>query len=262
MEVIFDNGESLQFAFLDSPVTSHYKNVYKHLQHVPFDFNKWDMPNYDKSQAHNDLEKFATLLDITLDPIKLNDQNYFNYLHSIYENNYNGSEHWLSYHEQIHLCESLLHNGDSSGFYHIDWREKGGMLTGKFNNQWITDLQNTVKAGQIFFRWSELGKIPYTYWKNCEPDSIERLCELAKPMLHLRPKVQIAVKKLNFIPESNIEKFSHWWKKYHDEWCAHWNLQKWPIEYMFGVIPYAETSQVDILQKLVEQKSCPVKIRI
>jgi len=261
MDVIFDTGDTVCFEFLDSPVTAHYKKVYKNLQHVTFEFQQWDLPYYNQERCFAGLENYAKLLGIDVQKNMMRNQDYLNSLHEIYEKSYDGSSNWLYYHEHIHLCESAIRNGESSGYYHIDWREKGGLLTGAYRQSWNNYLISTVKPGQIFFQWSELGKRPYTYWHNNEPNNINRLCELAKPMLALRPKIIIAVDCINTLQHVSSEEFDNWWNTYHNDWCAHWGIDQWSLQHMYGVIPYAQTHQIDLLSSLAKENRCPIKIK-
>ena len=262
MKVYFDNDTFVKFDFIDSPLTDYYQRVYKHLQHVPLQFFNWDLP-YNTSECCLKLEHYASLLGINVDQSKIKDQDYLNYLHQIYEKKYDGNEQWLYYHEHIHLCEDLNKGSKGTGIYHIDWRQKAGPLTGKYNSAYTKSLVNTVKTGQIFFKWSELGKTPYVYWKNGEPNNIKRMCELAKPMLAVRPKALIACKDIYTtanLTDKNL--FNNWWNQYHDEWCMYWNIPEWTLDQMFGVIPYAQTHQVNDLKYLAENNHCPVAIKI
>ena len=261
MIITFDNNTTITFEFLDSPITNYYQCAYKHLQHLPIEFNSWDLP-YVETDCFLGLQNYATLLGIDVDKSKFENQNYLNKLHEIYKKNYDGSKNWLYYHEHIHLCEDHNNSHKKASVYHIDWREKAGPITGKYQTEYTRSLVTKVKAGQIFFKWSELGKIPYTYWKDGEPDNINRICELAKPMLAVRPKISIACQDIDFLANKDAQGFNKWWRQFCNKWCNHWGLTEWTLDQMFGIIPYAQTQQVDQLQYLAENKYCPVKIKI
>jgi hypothetical protein len=261
MHVIFDNNTTIEFEFLESPVTDYYRRAYKHLQHVPLQFNLWDLP-YIQTNCFQNLQRYAKPLGIDIDILRLKNQDYMNQLHEIYEKNYDGAENWLFFHEHIHLCEDHNSSHKNTGVYHIDWREKAGPITGKYKAEYTKSLVTKTQTGQIFFKWSELGKIPYTYWKDGEPDNIERICQLAKPMLAVRPKIQIACTDIDFLANKDAQGFNRWWSQFHSKWCNHWGLTEWKLDQMFGIIPYAQTQQVDQLRYLAENKHCPVKIKI
>lgn len=240
MYLQLDNSDRYDIVLESNPATVAVLQIFKHLQHVPVPFRKWDNPFYLSTQTHETLvsalDEFAGKLDIEVDVNRcLNyDQDYLNYLHKLYEKNYNGDPRWLDYHEHIHFCEpqEIRHEYKKLA---INYREKAGPLERKFDMSFRYSFQTSVEAGQVYLAWAELGKTPYHYWQNQEPNNVDRICELAKPWLILRPKLMIALTDIDFLVDKDINGFNLWWNNYHDTWCRHWNIQQWSINDMFSV---------------------------
>jgi hypothetical protein len=262
MKLIFENNEIINFSFNESLIGERFKKIYKHLHHVPLQSKNWDNPyyitNHQISYHIQNLISFAKKLSIDVDENKclLRDQEYFNYLHKIYEKNYDGSPDWLEFHEHIHICEK---NKNFDSYLQIDYREKAGLLTKKVERKMLDNLQTSVKKGQLFTKWSELGKTPYTYFLDNEPSDIKRICELVKPWLLLRPKFYIALQDLDFT-ESNTEDFELWWSKYSIDWCNFNNLEKYDISDMFGVSVIGYTYESSKISDFLKQNILPKKI--
>ena len=264
MKVIFDNNKELEFEFVESPVTDFFIKSYRHLQHIPIPFKDWDLPGVPEEQdIKENLCTAGESVGVAVDKDKLSDQNYLNYLHKIYEKNYKQGDEWLVFHEHIHLAEKTnSKNSGASKYYHIDWREKSGPLVKKFNYEWKKYFTLDIKKGSLFFQWSELAKTPYAYWEDQEPNDINRLNELAKPALTVRPKILLAVQDIDGKSDKNLDKFNDWWSRYHDSWCQHWNISEWTINDIFGMIVYGKTNDLDLLDELVRSRACPTKIKI
>ena len=57
----------------------------------------------------------------------------------------------------------------------------------------------------------EYGKTPYTYWRDDEPNDINRLIELAKPMIRLNFKISIALADIAMtICQQDQLEFDNW----------------------------------------------------
>lgn len=261
MQIVFDNQETINFEFIESPVTDYFRWAYKHLQHVAPYFDKSNLPYY-IGDCFSDLVSCAAQLNIEVDRSRLVDQNYLNELHEIFEKKTDGSYNWLSYNAYIHLCEKSNNSQGNNGVYNIDWGDKSSPLVKKFDYQYTSSFVNKVCTGQIFFEWSELGKTPYDYWQNREPDNLQRMCELAKPTLCIRPRISIACKNIDKLEKIDKGQFSNWWNNFHDQWCNHWGISEWTVEQIHGVIPYAQTHETAKLQYLAENNHCPTKIKI
>lgn len=266
MKVQFSSGVQIEITLTQGPVSKALEKVYKHLQHVPLRFASWDNPFYLKTVSYDELVENLVVagqrVGVVVDPLQCIpfQQKYLNSLHSIYEKSYNGKPEWLDYHELIHLCE--FHNGGSPlKVATIDYRERAGPLTKPFDNEYLTDLITDISPGTVYVEWSELGKIPYDYWADGEPDDITRLCELAKPWVTFKPKLRIATHHINTI--ANVDpNFHAWWDRYKLDWCKHWNLPNWSVENMHGVINVGKVNDMDAMVELFKQKQTITKVSL
>jgi hypothetical protein len=158
------------------------------------------------------------------------------------------------------MCE--LYFKESNHLFCIDYREKSGLLEKPMDPDWLINTQTVVQAGDVYVQWSELGKTPYAYWKNNEPNDIKRICELAKPWLKLRPKIYIALENMDKLKNIQCDKFASWWKDYHSEWTHHWNIPSWNIENIFGVSVFGKTNQVELLKEQLKNNALPVRVAL
>jgi hypothetical protein len=266
MKLIFSNNQEIELDIDNSPLGITYQKIYKNLSKVPIPYRPWDNPYYTKNLTYpelvNRLVEYAQKVSVDIDRSKClaQDQLYFNSIHKIYEQNYNGHPGWLDFHEHIHMCE--VYFKEYNDLFCIDYREKSGLLEKPMDRQWLNNTQTTVQAGDVYVQWSELGKTPYTYWKNNEPNDIERMCKLAKPWLKLRPKIYIALNDMNKLKNIPCDKFSAWWKDYQYEWTEYWNIPSWNIENIFGVSVFGRTTQIKLLKQQLKNNAVPVKVAL
>lgn len=264
MKLIFSNNQQIELDIDNSPLGITYQKIYKNLSKVPIPFRPWDNPYYKKKLTYPELVEqlvqYARQVSVDIDRSKClsRDQLYFNSIHKIYEQNYNGDSKWLDFHEHIHMCE--LYFKETHHLFCIDYREKSGLLEKPMDPQWLNNTQTTVRAGDIYVQWSELGKTPYGYWKNNEPNDIKRICELAKPWLKLRPKIYVALADIDRLKNKQCDEFSTWWKDYQQEWATHWNIPSWTVENIFGVSVFGKTTQIELLKEQLENMAVPVRI--
>lgn len=236
MKLIFDI-DSVDIDLHPGTPTDLILKYFKHLQHVPVPIRDWDYPFYlDHVKLEQVIEKlcnFAMQLHIEIDPERCDQQSYLNHLHGIYEKNYNGGPHWLDFHENIHLCETLI-KPDCGKVLAIDYRELAGPLLLDFDRTLLNQHRFDLSPGDVTAGWSELGKTPYGYWKSQEPEDVDRICELVKPYLTFRPRLEITIQPRPERDPVDIENFLKWWACYENVWCKHWNLPSWSLDQMFG----------------------------
>jgi len=240
MLIKFSNSETVFFELANNPVAEIYKKIYKHLQHVDIPFKPWDNPFYVRDAQS--LIDTAQAVTVTVDSTQLSSQLYLNQLHQIYEKSYDGNPVWLDFHEQIHLAETQYLDFNR---LLINYREKSGPLMKPFDNAWTNHMITKIESGGVYVTWAELGKIPYQYWGDQEPDNIDRICELCKPWLTLRPQINVALEDHDLMSNIDSRSFLNWWDQYQQRWCSHWNLNSWPLQNMFGVIPIGKMSPVE-----------------
>ena len=265
MKLILSNGSIIDLILNNSPLSLQYQKIYKNLSRIPIPFRPWDSPYYldmDYEQLLDKLIFYAAQLSVEIDrELCLNrDQPYFNAIHKIYEENYNGDSRWLDFHEHIHMCE--LYGGFKNDVLNIDYREKAGPLEKPFNPAWLTNPSTKITAGTIYVAWAELGKTPYTYWQNNEPNNTDRLCALAKPWLKLRPKIIIALSDTDTLKNKQVEAFETWWKNYSDVWCKYWGLPSWTLHDMCSVSVLGYTPDLNVLASELKNNNFPVRVTL
>lgn len=258
------NESVLSIILNSTPVASVIKGIYRHLQHVPLNFKPWDNPYYldmPREQLVDKLVNFGRCVGVDVDYNRClsYDQDYFNIIHKIYEQGYNGDPAWLDFHEHIHMCEKSVKIPSTML---IDYREKSGLLEKKFNIDWMDDTKTYVRAGDVYVKWAELGKNPYSYWKNLEPNNIDRLCQLAKPWLKLRPRLSIALDDFDFTGHLDIQGFNTWWKEYESTWCQHWTIDHWGIKEITSVSVVGQIDDLNLLKINLQQHISPTKIEL
>ena len=268
MHILFENGVQVPIQLNNSPVQDIILGYYKHLQHVPIPFRPWDNPFYFYNLPYEELVDrlveygHEVQLDVSRDQCMQPDpQPYFNCLHELYEKNYNGQDQWLNFHESIHQCE-YYRMGRQENALTIDYREKGGLLEKEFDNDWLSAATTKVKAGDVYIKWGELGKSPYSYWANGEPDNLERLCELAKPWKICRNRISITLHDTDLLAVPDQKNFGLWWDSYKSAWCQHWNLADWTLDHMYSVIIVGRIESVDTVNDLLKNRIRPIKVQL
>jgi hypothetical protein len=265
MKLHFDDATTIDIDLFDSGLKSFLIQSYKHLQNIEvlFKENDWNSFIYENTIDFlvSKLFSYANELSISVDQHRCmsNDQLYFNHLHQIYEKNYNGNPKWQNFHDLIHCCEGYFSSigrnlVEVDNSVRINYRERAGLLQKDFNQDLLQDAVTKVSAGQVFCKWSELGKIPYIYWRDGEPDDIDRINTLAKPWHTLHPKLQIALTDIDFSNRPDLDQFNKWWKLYEKDWCQHWNLDHWSAREMFSVIPVGRVTDFDKLISVANRK--------
>ena len=257
MQLLFDS-QSVSFDMIQSDVTPIFEQVISHLRHVDIPFRQWDNP-YMMSLSIQRLIDQAQMLGIEIDRQRcvVGNQAYFNFLHGIFEKNYDGNPVWLDFHENIHICEQRQ---NTHQFLNLNFREKGGLVEKPFNLDWLNASTTKIAAGDVFLVWSELGKTPYSYWCDREPNDIDRINELCKPWLKLRPKICMSLEDYDYT--TTCDEFDSWWEKYHDAWCRHWQIAKWNLVDMESKLIIGKMSDTELhkLQNLLRNGETPRRI--
>lgn len=264
MQILFENGVQVQIQLTNSPAQDTILNIYKHLQHVPVTFRPWDSSLYRETHTFDEiLEKlieYGSQVGVTIELNNLK-QSYWNHLHQLYEENYDGRPEWLAFHEHIHLCEGYyIHQPHNT--LAIDYREKSGLLERSFDRAWMTSATTKLKAGDVYLRWAELGKTPYDYYQDNEPETIDRLCNLAKPWLILKPRLMITLVDTDRMSNIDIDGFNKWWPTYEKEWCQYYNIPNWSVEEQHSVVVIGNIHPVDTVVNLLKTQIYPVKVQL
>lgn len=261
MRLIFENKSVVHIEFVNSPITSILQNNFKHLQHVNIPHKPWDNPFFDRKFVPANLQMAGKKLGIVIDK-SVDDQQYLNSLHQIYENNYDGSDAWIEFHEYIHVQEARLKNISRENWYRIAYNTLGGPLKRSFDLSWCVEQRTNFKRGDVFAYFNELGKSPYHYWQDNEPDDLNRMATLAKPWLQLDSDMLIAHCDFDFLDRPDMLEFQEWWPKWEQLWCKKWELDYWDIHRIWGGIKYAECKDTDLLMELGSKHIKPVRVEI
>ena len=257
IEITTSNNDCYLIELENNSVTQSMTSMLKHLSPLPLRFGIFDNPYaFTRDTATKQLIEYAAKLDVEVDPAKLTSQEYLNHLHSIYEKNYDGNNDWLQFHEPIHMLEY-----NASRIVHLSYGERGGLLDRKYQFDELLTTQTQINAGECTVGFSELGKTPYTYWRSGEPDNIQRLCELAKPMLRLHFKITIDLADANKIP-NDVEEFNQWFTKYKSAWCRHWGIPDWSVKQIFGHIKIGQLLDFENFAQGLKQGHVPIKLRL
>ena len=273
MKLVLSDNSSVAIDIKENSVWNDLAKGYKHLQHVPIQFYPWDDElHFDKSNTSKlvkCLAEHAKKLDIDIDLLLCNkrDRYYLNKLHEIYEKNYDGKRDWLVFHEHIHMLEVYTQstkNNNTDTQLHIQWRDLAGLLTKDFKYEYLKESSTSVEKGDVYVRWQELGKVPYRYWTDNEPDDITRINELCTPWKTLYHDFSIALEDKNFLQIDYLDKnaFTIWWDQYHDCFCEHNNIPQWNIRDMCSIIKFGKIPNVDELVSKLDQSIVPHRIQI
>jgi len=264
MQIVFSNNQKIDLILEPTPLASVYQSIYKHLSNVPIPFRDWDNPFYSSNlnlqQLIDKLIDYASKVHVEIDQERClaQDQNYFNDIHKIYEENYKGDPAWLDFHEHIHLCENRLMQ--TLKILHIDYREKSGLLEKPFDFDWLKNSTTKIQAGDVFVNWSELGKTPYQYWNNNEPNDTIRMRELVKPWLKLRPKIMVALEDIDTLKDVRVQEFESWWSQYSEELCQYWNISSWTTNNIFSVSVFGRVPNFETITTQLKNNQKPVKV--
>ena len=261
MHLVLSNGKKFFLDLYPSFTRDIILRWFKHLQHVNIPWRPWDYEHHYLQKSlesiHDDLKDTAEKLELQIDMIRLGDQQYLNELHMIYEREYDGSQQYTDFHEVIHSIErKYTHRSD---YFRINFRHLAGPLKILFQYQWLEHTQLKVDPGTVFIEMDELGKSPYRYWLDKEPDNLERLTQLAKPWIWMRPRLVFALDQIGF-GTYDQEQFEKWFNQYKKAWCQHWNIPDWTIEHMRAKLPIGEVQDYQSLKEELTRGQVPCKL--
>lgn len=261
LKLVFSDDSDLIINLNNSITADKLANMSKYLQRIPLRFTNYDNPfSYTYPIIIKQLFKSANFLGINIDQSRLEDQIYLNELHKVYEEGYNGDKIWLEFHESIHMLETM-YSGQISTTCSLDYREMSGPVECKYSIEELLTCQTTFAAGDCFVSFAELGKIPYFYWKDGEPDNINRLMQLAKPMIRLTFRIRIALIDIDkAINQQDQIEFDKWFNTYKNDWCKHWSISDWSITQMIGGIKIGEINDVELLVDKLRNNKIPTKL--
>ncbi len=249
---IWFEHEVLEINLYSNPVAEWLHSKYKHLSNLPLEFDEKNLffnRCTDRTVVEQTIKQSAHTLGIDISATQLSEQSYLNHLHSIYETNFLHSaykektantEDWILFHDAVHMLEKINSQDSHLPFVSFDYNTRAGALEKSFDRAYLRYATSRLKKNQCFVQWEELGKSPWDYFQNHEPDDLERLCELAKPWLMLRTSFRVACADINLLDQIDFGEFNAWFSSYQQSWCNHWNITDWTPEEMLQVIPIGE----------------------
>jgi len=261
----WDHLDPITIELFDNPVSDKIYSKFKYLGQINLNIpnhprdNPYSNTNQNINDATSYLFKCARLLNLDLDENRILTQDYLNYLHEVYEKNYNGDPLWLEFHEMIHTNE-VLQAGGLLRPIAFDYRERNGPLIEDFDRMYLQYSTTSVSAGCCYIKWQELSKDPYDYYIRKEPNNIDRLKELSKPWLNLKPNIFVQLTDTDFIKGKDILGFNKWFEIYKSDWTSHWQLDNWSVEEIFSVIPVGKVTDINELINRYKQNNYPTRI--
>lgn len=265
MQIIFKDDSTVAVELLPSPVYDLVQRWFHHLKHVDLPFRPWEYVGYVEqrtvSELIDDLISYGRLVSVEVDPTRALEQNYLNELHRMYERCYDGTQTWTDYHEHIHLLENKLRGKLRTRCLEMNYRHLSGPLNRPFQFEWLAYGQTKLRAGDVYLAWDELGKAPYTYWRDSEPDDLHRLCELAKPWVTIRPKIHVCLEDTDLDPGENPD-FQKWWASFEKEWCRHYGIPSWSRRDSNTVLVIGKVQNHRALERLLDKKIWPERITL
>lgn len=248
-----------------TPVTELVRWWFHHLRHVDIPFRPWEYSGHFAKTSFDELVDdfmiYAGIVSVKVDKKRVLEQQYLNHLHQIYEKNYDGNQSWTDYHEHLHAVESKLHDQFPEHKLEINYRQLSGPLNRPFRMEWLMHGQTNIKSGDVYLAWDELGKKPYTYWHDHEPDDIQRICELAKPWITIRPKIHVCLRDTDLDPGIDLQ-FQEWWANFEKEWCQHYTIPRWSSRDSNSVLVIGKIQNYQNLESLLDQKIWPKRITL
>lgn len=264
LNICLKDNQFLKIDLYNNPLADYFYNSIKHLKNVPLNFFENDIffnsEIANLSIAKNKLENYANNIGIQIDVLELSNQSYLNYLHEIYEKSFDGTAAWLRFHEYIHIIEKIVCNKKTEPIISFNYRTLAGKLEKPFLRQYNKYSVSKIQKNQCFMRWQELAKPPYFYYENKEIDDIDRLCELAKPWITLRPSFHIACYDIDVLDGIDLDPFDKWFAAFKDDWCKHWDITDWDSAETFKVIPIGQIEDADVLVNNIKNNNFPIKI--
>jgi hypothetical protein len=246
------NNTSAKLTLLDTAAGRSMADMLKHLQHVPVPFTDLDNP-YNKTTIDLDthIVQQAARVGLSIDVARLRDQHYLNYLHWLYEEQYDGGSVWLGFHENIHAIEER-NRGTEPLFAKINWRTQAGKITQPLTFEVQKCAVGQVCAGDVFVSYGELGKPLYTYWRDQEPNELARILQLCTPWTNFKPNIGIALEDVDLKP-LDWDQFLEWGQRINS---VYWNALDMPphnLSWQYSVIPVGKLHNIDILKHCLQQ---------
>jgi len=271
------NGYQATGTFYNNPVADFFKRSLKHLQHIKVPIYQTDYLYYipDRELIIKSFVESASRVGVTVQVNNLDTQSYLNELHVYYEKGYPAdyNSHWLEYHELLHAIEVRNNNTHSNSPHgiRIDYRQYSGPLEESFDRKYMSLTVTELNPGVCYITWVELGKVPMQYWLDGEPNDQNRVCELAKPWITLKPNLMILFEKINLIPDTEkLSNFLKWFEPYQQAWMSKYNIDELRLQDYIsthvtlqgGKIPVAKLDNYQELDKEIASMNYVTKVKL
>ena len=245
-KIILKNQENkdidIEYALHNSLLAEKWIKKIKHLKRVaidPVESNIIDVS--DIQDIYKKFCEFANLEPIDIEPL---DQSKLNELHKIYEEQHEtlsrikNNEILYKFHHSIHHNENVS-KGESKIV--IGWGINEGPLSEQFDcHSYYADK---IEKNNIYLPWAELGKKPFAYYTDKEPNNQTRMVELCKPHMTFRAMFFISLEDIT--PRKFTPDFSKWFDQYKQAWFKEYKIQEYtPIhEQSAPMLAYTNTKQ-------------------
>ena len=215
----------IDYKLHDTLLAIQWFSKIKHLHKIDIDVVESQLE--DVSNLDLIYKEFCDFAGLIKMPLRNLSQITYNALHKIFEDNQdrlsgrrnNGIVY--KFHHAIHNAERGY--GKSRSKLNVGWGVKEGPLTQYMNCQPF--YEDSIKRNNLYLPWAELGKTPYAYWRDREPNNQERFNQLAKPHTTFRAKFFIATE--DKVPSPLNTEFVEWFEMYKEEWFAYHGITKW-----------------------------------
>ncbi len=252
IKLIFNNTQNhhdLNFSLIESPISIRWFKKLKNIYRLPLSDTDSQLllhPNHNRFDINILHEEFCRLAKINFEPLDYNSQANLNLLHSFYEQHHDhlvgiDSDCLYKFHQAIHNIE-LSTSINKFSFLHFGWGKLEGPLSERINMQQY--YSKILKNGNLYLKWSELGKLPSRYFRDKEPNDQSRFNILSKPNKTLRAKfsLQLSFKLFQF-----TEEFNSWFQNYKESWLLYHGIDDWkPIDEIGGVHVAEPLQEIDL----------------
>ena len=227
-KIILSNQENkdidVEYELHDSLLAEKWIKKIKHLKRVTIDSVESNIIDVSNIQdIYKEFCEFANLEPMGIEPL---DQSKLNKLHKIYEEQHEtlsrikNNEILYKFHHSIHYNENVKGSKDQLV---VGWGVYEGPLTEQFDC--YSYYADKIEKNNIYLPWAELGKKPFAYYTDKEPNNQKRVNELCKPHTTFRAKFFISFKDIT--PSHFTPYFSKWFDQYKQAWFKAYKIQEY-----------------------------------
>jgi len=234
----------IEYRLADNPIAQQWIKKIKHICKVPFD-RVYSSPNTripTKEEINFEISADIKLLNDLVGNVYTvkdqYDQTDCNLLHAFtisnqYSHNIEIRNIFHHLHRKIHQLEMAL---SSLGITQLpcEWGEKGGPITTTHTESPYIYYELNMRAGNIYCQWSEFGKTPYQYWKDCDLDEVDHFLANCKPHVTFRPNFSVFIKNVDY--DYVDPEFETWFSQYRLAWEEKYSADKLSVYGHGGVL--------------------------